>query len=255
MYLHELGEDDDSFTKEDMSQGKHLLTSARRVSKYHPNFMNGREFLNSSAADVLSNKTEPTKVSLTRSLELPRRKLSTDREMDESYYRDWQETFIDDDREFTQQARKKMKGEFQETSDNLPESFQAWLKLLLHDSSATPSLKVVNKFQKIWSAETGSTKQSRFAFARQENQESVLDSLSMKSGFPLADPSTGSWSPSKHSDNIIRHPAANGKIQQSSSNWSFQSYIPNYYTQHTSNNWNNSKVLDTESFSDAPPGL
>ena len=46
MYLHELGEEVDSFTKEDMAQGKHLLSS---LADHAPAEDRGRMALRASA--------------------------------------------------------------------------------------------------------------------------------------------------------------------------------------------------------------
>jgi len=176
MYLHELGTEDDSFTKEDMSQGKHLLTSARRVSKYHPNFMNGREFSNEDMGPTGSNLNP----SLNKSVDqLPRVKVKKhhrsrsqggESDHEENYYQEWQERFIDDSSDTVVQEKKVKRKIKEETHDVLfhwPKSFQAWFKLLLLDSSATPPLKMLNNFRNIWTIEGELTSQSRFAFARE----------------------------------------------------------------------------------------
>jgi hypothetical protein len=181
VYLHYIGGENDSFTKEDMSQGKHLLTSARRVSKYHPNFMNGREFSNEDSLTLDTTSINQ----LTKSVDIPRVKIKKhhrsrsqgeSHDHEETYYQDWQERFIDDSSDVMMMQEKKVKRKSKEESQdilfNLPKSFQAWFKLLLLDSSATPPLKLLNNFRKIWTVDGVEPSQSRFAFARVDIEES-----------------------------------------------------------------------------------
>jgi hypothetical protein len=268
MYLHELGTEDDSFTKEDMSQGKHLLTSARRVSKYHPNFMNGRDFSNEDM-EVTGNTLTP---SLNKSVDqLPRVKVKKhqrsrsqggESDHEETYYQEWQERFIDDSSGDSIVPEKKVKRKIkEETHDVLfhwPKSFQAWFKLLLLDSQATPPLKMLNNFRKIWTIEEELTSQSRFAFARESDEEvnAVFQHMNNDMNFSKPIPeqmyvphpqyNTTSWSMKNIMAANTPHTRSWDQPSPQKGNWNFDR--SNNYSGLIQNKWQ-------QNFRDTPPGL
>jgi len=181
---------------------------------------------------------------------------------EETYYQEWQERFIDDSSDTSIVPEKKVKRKIkEETHDVLfhwPKSFQAWFKLLLLDSQATPPLKMLNNFRKIWTIEEELTSQSRFAFARESDEEvnAVFQHMNNDMNFSKPIPeqmyvphpqyNTTSWSMKNIMAANTSHTRSWDQPSPQKGNWNFDR--SNNYSGLIQNKWQ-------QNFRDTPPGL
>eukprot|EP01129_Flabellula_baltica_P016803 TRINITY_DN9122_c0_g1_i1.p1 TRINITY_DN9122_c0_g1~~TRINITY_DN9122_c0_g1_i1.p1 ORF type:complete len:440 (+),score=71.47 TRINITY_DN9122_c0_g1_i1:171-1490(+) len=263
MYLHELGSEDDSFTKEDMSQGKHLIISAQRVSKYHPDFMDSRDF----SVEQQRSPSPTMMSSLTRSLEIKRNKSkkhtrsrSDSSLMDNDYYQDWQERLIkDSDVDFV--SRKKPRKGESRSDDALP-SVRSWVDLLFRDThkiqpQPTGILNIndiwsdeESDFSDIWTIKEESPGQSRFAFARDADysQDYIYSPSPTMEMFPTESPSD-LYSPAVNSNWAMKNPAPHRSWDepQKKGKWN---YSQSSFNQQPHHPWHPAQFSY-----DNPPGL